>query len=326
MNDIQTRKWQLTINNPADTYNHDVIKAILSDIKPLVYWCMCDEIGEQGTYHTHIFLAFSNVYRFTALKKRFETAHLEVAKGTCGQNRDYITKSGKWEKDKKAETNLYETFEEFGNMPMERQGQRNDIHDLYDMIKQGMSNYDILELNPTYMLQIEKIERARQIVREEQFKEQFRELDVTYVSGEAGTGKTRGVMESFGYSNVYRVTDYLHPFDSYKGQDVIAFEEFHSSLKIENMLNYLDGYPLEIPCRYLNKIACYTKVYLISNIDLEEQYRGIQMEFPDTWKAFLRRLKKVIVHRGNEILKYDNVNDYLGRFRDGGGGSNPFLK
>ena len=51
-----SRKYQLTINNPIDNgYTHDKIKAVFDDFKGLVYYCMCDEIGEQGTYHTHIF-------------------------------------------------------------------------------------------------------------------------------------------------------------------------------------------------------------------------------------------------------------------------------
>ena len=79
-------------------------------------------------------------------------------------------------------------------------------------------------------------------------------------------------MEKYGYQNVYRVTDYDHPFDSYKGQDVIVFEEFRSSLKIQDMLNYLDGYPCELPCRYNNKLACFTKVYIITNISFNQQY------------------------------------------------------
>ena len=43
-----------------------------------------------------------------------------------------------------------------------------------------------------------------------------------------------------------KVTDYIHPFDTYKGQDILIFEEFHSNLKIQDMLNYLDGYPLDL--------------------------------------------------------------------------------
>lgn len=46
--DSQSRKWQLTINNPVEKgYTHEVIKSILIDMKSLVYWCMADEIGEQ---------------------------------------------------------------------------------------------------------------------------------------------------------------------------------------------------------------------------------------------------------------------------------------
>lgn len=183
------------------------------------------------------------------------------------------------------------------------------------LIKNGCSNFEILENNPTYMLQIEKIERARQIVKEEQYKNEFRKLEVAYISGRAGSGKTRSIMDLYGYQNVYRVTDYLHPFDSYKGQDVIIFEEFRSSLKVENMLNYLDGYPLELPCRYMNKIACFTKVFLISNVSLEEQYRMVQLEFEETWNAFLRRIQKVLIFNHTSVTEYDTVEKYLSRFR-----------
>ena len=56
------------------------------------------------------------------------------------------------------------------------------------------------------------------------------------------------------------------------------------------MLNYLDGYPLELPCRYANKYACYTKVFLISNIPLTDQYSDDRSE---NTSAFIRRINKV---------------------------------
>ena len=91
------------------------------------------------------------------------------------------------------------------------------------MIRQGYSNYEIIFLCPHFSFNIEKIERIRQTIREEEYKSQFRQLEVTYIYGATGTGKTRGVMEKYGYSNIFRVTDYDHPFDNYKGQDVIIF-------------------------------------------------------------------------------------------------------
>ena len=124
-------------------------------------------------------------------------------------------------------------------------------------------------------------------------------LEVTYIHGTTGTGKTRGVMEQYGYANVYRVTDYQHPFDSYGGQDVIVFEEFRSSLKIQDMLNYLDGYPIVLPCRYNNKQACFHKVFIISNWSLTEQFASVQGDYPETWKAFLRRIHHIKVYDNN---------------------------
>lgn len=293
--DTRSRKWQLTINNPAEKgFTHDKLKELTNNLKGIVYWCMSDEIGENKTYHTHFYLAFKDACRFSTLKNQFEGAHFEMAKGTSQQNRDYVFKEGKWEKDKKKETNLPDTHEEYGEIPVERQGHRSDIEDLYDMIKQGMTNFEILESAPQYMLNIERVEKVRQILKEEQYKTEFRRLNVDYIYGLTGVGKTRGIMELYGYQNVFRITDYEHPFDNYKGQDVVIFEEFRSSLRIQDMLNYLDGYPLELPCRYANKIACYTKVYLITNIPLNRQFEGIQRDCKETWDALLRRINRVI--------------------------------
>ena len=76
----------------------------------------------------------------------------------------------------------------------------------------------------------------------------------------------------------------------------MCFDEFRSSLPIGDMLNYLDGYPLSLPARYANRVACFETVYIISNIDLKEQYPNIQSGEPKTWRAFLRRIHKVIEH------------------------------
>ena len=111
-----------------------------------------------------------------------------------------------------------------------------------------------------------------------------------YIWGAPGVGKTRTVMEKHGYRNVYRVANYAHPFDGYKGQSVILFDEFRSSIPLTEMLSYLDGYPISLPCRYADKTACYTAVYIVSNIPLEKQYPNVQLLEPSSWQAFLRRI------------------------------------
>ena len=256
------------------------------------YWCMCDEIGEQGTPHTHLYIYSPNAILFSTLQQRFMGAHIEAAKGSHRENRDYIRKEGRWLDDAKHETNLPETFEESGTLPIERDKRESVSSEILSLIQSGSSNAEILLQYPSAMNRLQHVEAARQTLLEERYCNQWRDLEVTYLWGPTGVGKTRGIMEKYGYSNVYRVTNYDHPFDDYKGQDVILFEEFRSSLPIQDMLKYLDGYPLMLPCRYSNKAACFTKVYLVSNIPLSAQYPNVQVSEPETYRAFCRRINQ----------------------------------
>ena len=250
------------------------------------------------------------------VKKYFPESHIERCKGTISDNINYVRKSGKWEDDTaKQETVVEGTFEEYGTRPPDSKGIRRDMTELYEMVMNNMTNAEIIAANQDFILQIEKIDKVRTMILTEKYKDTVRlDLEVTYISGATGTGKTRGVLESNGYANVYRITDYQHPFDSYNGQPVIAFDEFRSSLKIRQMLLYCDIYPVELPSRYTNKFACYNKVYIISNWPLEKQYPEIQYDDKETWAAFLRRIHKVVVYENNgEITEYTSVAEYFSR-------------
>lgn len=285
------RKYQLTINHPLEHgFHHEGIKQILSDFPSLEYWCMCDEVGREGTPHTHVYTVFKNAVMFHTLQKRFYGAHIEPANGSNQENRDYLRKEVKWAEDEKHETNLIETFEESGELPPDRAAGKKERAAIYKLVKNGASDFEILEEFPNAMTILDKVERTRQTIQAEQYKNDFRDMKITYLWGETGVGKTRSVMEEYGYSNVYRVTNYAHPFDTYKGQDVVIFEEFRSSLPISEMLVYLDGYPTMLPCRYADKQACFKQVYIITNIPLSKQYPNVQLEEPKTWEAFERRI------------------------------------
>lgn len=298
--DRQSRKWVITLNRPLEKgYDHARIKELLAD-KSVIYACLADESG--SSHHTHIYVVFRGGVRFSTMKKLFPEAHLEIAKGNSEQNRDYISKSGKWENDKKHGTIIPGTFEEWGDMPIEQPGASNIHKDVLEKIKEGASDYEIIEEFPSHMYKIDKIEKVRQLTRFREFKDKYRELEITYIWGTTGLGKTRHVLEKHGYENVYRVTDYSHPFDEYTGEDVLLFDEFHSQLPITQMLTYLEGYPTKLPCRYANKQACFTKIYIISNMPFEQQYPNIKLEKPTTWAALKRRIQTVVQFGANDIL------------------------
>lgn len=307
----KSTNWLVTINNPKEKgFDHETIKEILGD-HSVDYWCMCDEIGKKGeTPHTHLYIYKKTQIRFTAVKKWFPPAHIDYPNGTPEQNRNYIRKEGDYENTEKATTNLRDTFEEFGEMPVSKQGKRTDLDTLYAMIKEGLSDYEILENEPKFMKRLDLIEKTRQILLNKENREKIRNVEVIYRYGKSGSGKTRGIYALHGFTDVYRITDYLHPFDGYRNEDVIVFEEFYSSnVKINDMLNFLDVYPLTLPSRYNNKQACYTKVYINSNIPLDMQYQSIQKNHKETWKAFLRRITKIQVF-GDDYKEYNSYEEW----------------
>jgi len=312
--DTASRKWQLTFNNPLEHgWTHEKIHEVLRTFKTLCYWCMADEIGAgEHTPHIHLFINLSpSNCRFSTLKSKFPGVHIEKALGTSKENRDYIRKDGKWKDSEKGTTSVDGTFEEFGECPEEQQGKSREADKILELLKDGANNLEVIEAVPSAMKIIDKVERTRSMLRDVQFASSWRDLTVTYIFGKTGLGKTRSVMDKYGYSNCYRVTDYRHPFDTYDGQDVIIFEEFRGGLKHGDMLNYLDGYPLLLPCRYFNRQACYTQVFIITNIPPDEQYLNVDKE---SRQAFFRRIHWILEHESNgQVAKYKGMDNFIHR-------------
>lgn len=294
--DTQGRKWIITINNPED---HNLPEEkLIETIRqlPFSYSCLCYEKGSEGTRHVHIYIYSPAPIRFSRIKNLLPCAHIDRARGKHQEIRDYISKSGKWEGTEKEETNISESFQEFGTLPEDRPEKEDLKLKLLEMIKCGMTNAEIIEEEPRLIYQIRKIDEIRQTLVEAEYATKDREIVVVYVTGPSGAGKTRAIHEEFGAQNICRITSYRNGtvhFDNYRGQDVLVFEEFSGQIPITEMLNYLDRYPLKLPARYMDRQACYTKVFITSNLELSELYKHEQQKHPETWKAFLRRISKI---------------------------------
>lgn len=299
----QSRSWIVTIENPNNKgYTDDIIKKKCDLFFP-VYYCYAREIGDKGTPHIHIYIRTKGGTRFSTMQRRFPKAHLDVAQGTPQECRDYIRKEGEKYADKK-HTSVPGSFYEFGELPKAVDTRSCSMEDMLSDIKDGMSLLELVDKYPKYAFKIEDIKRLQTLERFEKYKKIMRNVNVTYLFGATGTGKSRSIFEKYGADEIFRITDYSRPaalFDGYNGQDVVVFEEFSGQLPIETMLNYLDIYPLELPARYNNKIACFSNVYITSNIPLLAQYSKIQEVKPETWKAFLRRF--------SAVYEYKNLGD-----------------
>jgi len=303
---MQSRKWHITLNNLA---KHGLTRDIILESLKLLsydYMCMCDEVSDTGTPHTHMYVYSKSPIRFGRLKNVFPTAHIEKALGTHQENKDYITKSRKWANDKKADTNLSDTFLELGTMPPERIPAEDKKQKLLEMIKKGMTNDEIIEEDSDYIYRIKKMDEIRQMLIAKEFATKDRAVSVTFVTGETGLGKTRDIYAEHS-GNMCRITDYRNDgrpyFDAYNGEDVLVFEEFTGQIPITEMLNYLDRYPIMLPARYQDKVACFTTVYITSNLSLYDLYPAEQITHPKTWNAFLRRISKVKEYYSDGTIK-----------------------
>ena len=306
-NNTQSRKWSLVINNPQECgLDHSAIVEILRKFSP-AYFCMADEIATTGTYHTHIFLYSPSPIRFSTVKNRFPTAHIDKTYGSAKENRDYIRKEGKWAETDKAETNLPDTFLEWGDMPAEKEEKAPQMYKLIQEVREGISTANIIEGSPNLAFRVRDIDTLRQTLLSDRYASENRKIEVWYIFGASGTGKTRGIYERHDAKDICRITNYRNgrgiSFDGYTGQDVLVFEEFHSQIPIEDMLNYLDIYPISLPARYSDRVACYTRVYITSNLPLEKQYRNVQWDSLETWRAFIRRIHKVLEYRADGSVR-----------------------
>lgn len=294
----QGRKIQLTINNPLDYgWTHEAIKtAIQEKLKSTVFACLSDEIGESGNYHTHAYLLCSSPVRFSTIKNVFDVAHIEFCRGSNEDNIQYIKKEGKWLNTEKGNTVVPGTYEEIGTLPPEKKiSKRADLEELYNMLKAGASDFEIFERNAGHIRYVSHIEKVRQTLAQEDCRHTVRPLGVIYLQGPSGSGKTTKIYSEYGYDQVFRVTNYdRHPFDGYNGEKVLLLDDFKDSFGLRSMLPYLEGMPLQLPARYSNKWAAYTVAVISSATKLEDQYAGAQYDDKELWKAFLRRIDKVV--------------------------------
>ena len=178
--DPQSRRWSLTINNPKDCgLDHDTIIERLHLFHPR-YFCLADEIGESGTYHTHIYLFSHSPIRFSTIKNRFPPAHIEKSMKGSVANRDYITKSGKWADTKKAGTSVEGTFFEFGDIPTEAEEDSPSMYALMGCVEQGMTNAEIIRQKPSYAFRLKGIDEMRDTLQAERYIKENRAVQVLY--------------------------------------------------------------------------------------------------------------------------------------------------
>lgn len=242
------------------------------------------ELNPDGYLHWGILVLFDNAVRFQALKKKFPKAHLEVPRSKRAVYQ-YVMKTETATGLKIESANF--PHEKFQARKMKSGSRLVEMRDLIEA-NPDLTYYEFLREDPV-LFGGPRAQTAKDLITAVKLSKQAgtsRDVEVCYIYGATGVGKSRFIAETFDRKDVYRITNYQHPFDGYESQDVMVFEEFTGQIPIEEMLTLLDRYWIDLPARYFNRPALYTKAYVLSNIPFFSLYPAAPSSQLD---AFRRR-------------------------------------
>jgi hypothetical protein len=221
----QAKHYCFTINNFTDDEQRTLTALgteLPYDIKYLIFG---EEEGEQKTPHLQGYISFHKRKTFNTVKRIIsQRCHLEIAKGSPLQNKDYCSKG--------------ENIQEFGDLPA-GQGARTDLVQVAEACKRGDSLKEIAETYPSAALRY-----STGIIRLKQVYQQGRDgpPELWCLWGKTGTGKSRRVWEF-----ADRELMWVHPgdrwFDGYDGQPAVLFDDFDGGwFRITYLLKLIDRY------------------------------------------------------------------------------------
>jgi hypothetical protein len=284
---IRSRGWFMTLWDVSAERVTDLRARFDTDDKCEYAVCGRELTPNTNKPHLHVVAYYENAISMKGLMKKIDfkpgEGQLETKRGTHTQASDYVEKDG-------------DIAFVVGTIPTKEDTPKSAWDYILDMVEAGATDTEIMREYPAQFARCYGgIGNMRMSVLADELN-CYHPVEVTYLWGGTGSGKTRSVLDGMVEHprDVFRVTDYKHPFDNYRGQKVLMFEEFRSSLPIEQMLNYLDCRRMELPCRYANKVSGWDTIYLVTNVSPDSQYPRVQEYHPETWAAWERRIHHTI--------------------------------
>lgn len=242
----KARNWVFTLNNPDGLLD--------PSLWPGAKYCVYQhEIGESGTEHFQGYVEFAQPKTLKALKQLLPTAHLEIRQGTSEQAIAYSTKE---------DTRIDGPYH--WGVPAE-QGKRTDLQAIYDLIKNGATEQDILEAYPAqYMRYFRGIQQALTLLSDNVQRSSYLLGDFTWprqplenallLHGPPGTGKTSFALAHFKAPLLCSHVEDLRKLNYPQLHDGIVFDDLSfRHWPAESIIQLLDvAFKRSIHMRYAN--------------------------------------------------------------------------
>jgi len=263
---MESKTWCFTWNNYPDDYD-----IVLEKLKKN-YLITGFEIGESGTKHIQGYVEFGTNHKLDRLKKIEKSIHWETRKGTGVQARDYCMKDG--------------NFKEFGEIKTPKQGQRNDISKVREMVKTGKGMKDIVN-------EVDSFQAIRYGELALKYNENKRDWkpEVKWYWGPTGAGKTRQAMDEA--KDPYVSGKNLKWWEGYDAHEDVIIDDFRKDFcTFHEFLRILDRYEYRIEVKGASRQLLAKRIWVTSCFPPEKVY-----ETREDVGQLLRRIDFVVEMR-----------------------------
>lgn len=239
-----------------------------------------DEYG-QRTPHGHVVTYWPNEATGRQIYQYFPHAALQPCKANTPSVLKYITKdpSGEWfkhhpekigEKLPEAEAGYWE----WGELPTGKRSADDETKksttnaEILAAISAGKGDAVIHMEHPQTMYHSAHIRQARFTMMSRRYRSIVRDMTVLYIEANLPLKQLHTLYPNTG--DTYVVSDYIYPWEGYCAENTLVLVNYTGQFSWYDFCRYLCGAYCTLPARYVNSVACYTTVLIISPLSVED--------------------------------------------------------
>lgn len=239
------RSWCFTYYPTNDERDHLWFRE-LGKSKGVRYMIVGKEIGEKcEKLHYQGYISFKNAKTFKQTKKWFklDKIHIEEAKGNDIHNQRYCSKD---------DNLIIEVGEPI------KQGKRSDIAKAVEIVKATNSMGEVMEQVPNY----QACRHAELYLKYKEKKRPIGKIDVIWIYGSSGSGKTRKVYEDNEGKDIFCPVSYKW-WEGYDGHEIVLLDDIRRDYcKFHELLKLLDIYPFRVETKGGSRQVQFKKIYI----------------------------------------------------------------
>lgn len=273
------RNYQLTINE-STMLHYEEIKEYLLGFEPN-YFYSCIEENKRGSLHMHIYVQFTRCVRLST--KKTHGAHIELCKGTPQENKNYIDKI-------KRAYNTNNIIDEMGAIRL--RGIRSNL--AISLMEKELEEVETKEFKTW-----KEVKTIKSFTKKDVYKPN---IEVIYIYGESGAGKSKKVFEMLGEDESFDKVKFTNGFWIGVNQLIPVrtcwYDDFRDSqMPAVEFINFIDYYKNQMNIKYCPSwLNQYERIFITSIQSPYEIYRNLPEEAREQW---LRRLTIIHMEKNN---------------------------